>query len=243
MIPEVSSLKVRNVVLGSMMFGLGVFASCGGEEATPTAEDLSRMLLTESDLEGEWVLFNGPQGGDEMVDPSGILTDQQRELVPSFDFCDKASDGAKEIAEVLRPQVFRQLDLTTDDEIDPPFDRSGHMIFVQQFLYADDPDEITESFDLVREGTTACFGIIPADEEGPGFAEELEVPSVGDDRFGALITIEEAGGWAEWHIQEVMFRQGAVLMRLVLIDIRAGDDPYFTTEEFGDLVKTAAAKL
>ena len=40
-----------------------------------------------------------------------------------------------------------------------------------------------------------------------------------------------------------MFRQGAVLMRLVLIDIRAGDDPYFTTEEFGDLVKTAAAKL
>lgn len=236
-------MRVRNVMVGSLLFGLSVFVSCGGDESIPTADDLSGMLLVASELEGEWVLFNGPQGGDEMVDPSGILTEEQRELVPSFDFCDTASDEAKAVAESLRPFVFRQLDLTTDDEIDPPFDRSGHMIFLQQFLYADDPDVITKSFDLVREGTTACFGVIPADEEGPGLAEELEVPDIGDDRFGVLITIEEAGGWAEWHIQEAFVFDGPILMRLVLVDIRAGDDPYFTTEEFGAMVTTAAAKL
>lgn len=236
-------MRVRNVMVGSLLLGLSVFVSCGGDDSIPTAEDLSGMLLAASDLEGEWVLFNGPQGGDEMVDPSGILTDEQRELVPSFDLCDRANDDARRVAETLRPIVFRQMNLVVDDEIDPPLDRSGHMVFLQEFLYVGDPDEIEESFDLVRAGMVECFGEIPAGEEGPGFAAELEVPDVGEDRLGVLMTVEEAGGWAEWRIQEVLMRDGPVLMKFVLVDIRAGDDPYFTTEEFGAMVRTAAAKL
>ena len=236
-------MQVRNVMLGSaLLLAVGALTSCGGDESVPTAERLSSSLVTVDDFEGEWTLFAGPEE-DQQLDPSGILTDEQRELVPSFDLCDKASDDSKNAAESLRPIVFRQMDLAVDDEINPPFDRKGHMIFMQQFLYAGEPDEIEESFDLVRAGMIECLGEMPAGEEGPGFAEEMEVPEVGDDRLGVLITMEEAGGWAEWRIHEVFMRDGPVLMNFVVVDIRAGDDPYFTTEEVGEMVRMAAAKL
>lgn len=236
-------MQVGNVMLGSaLLLAVGALTSCGGDESIPTARQLSEALITASDFEGEWTLFAGPEE-DQQLDPSGILTDEQRELVPSFDLCDRASDDAKKAAESLRPIVFRQLNLTVDDEIDPPFDRTGHMIFLQQFLYAGASDEIEESFDLVRAGMIECLGEMPAGEEGPGFADELEVPEVGDDRLGVLMTVEEAGGWAEWRIQEVLMRDGPVLMKFVVVDIRAGADPYFTTEAFGDMVRSAAAKL
>jgi hypothetical protein len=223
--------------------GLGSLVSCGGdEEAEPSLELLSRALLSIDDLDGEWTLFSGPDD-DQKLDPSGILTEEQRELVPSFDLCDRASDEARDEAENLRPLAFRQLDLKVDDEIDPPFDRTGHMIFLQEFLYAGKPGEIKESFDLLRAGMIECFGEIPAGDEGPGFAEELAVPEVGDDRIGVMTTIEEAGGWAEWRIQEVLVRDGPSMMKLVVVDIRAGTDPYFTSEDFGDFVRSAAARL
>lgn len=236
-------MRMRNVIAVSVMVSIvSALVSCGGDDAVPTAEELSASVVMVDDFEGEWTLFAGPED-DQQLDPSGILTDEQRDLVPSFELCDRASDEARSVADSLRPLVFRQMDLAVDDEIDPPFDRTGHMIFMQQFLYAGDSDEMAESFDLLRAGTTQCLGEIPAGEEGPGLAQELDVPEVGDERFGVLITIGEAGGWAEWHIREVVVRDGPVLMQFVLVDIRAGVEPYFTTEDFGDMVKTAAAKL
>ena len=232
--------KVMRVPMIAVAFT--ALVSCGGDESIPTAQKLSESLIALDDFDGEWALFAGPED-DQQLDPSGILTDEQRELVPSFDLCDRASDEAKNVAETLQPIVFRQMDLAVDDAIDPPFDRTGHMVFVQQFLYAGEPDEIEESFDLVRSGMVECLGEMPAGEEGPGFAEDLEVPEVGDDRLGVLITMGEAGGWAEWRIHGVFMRDGPVLMNFVVVDIRADDDPYFTTEEFGDMVRTAAAKL
>lgn len=234
----------RRHVLTVMVAGSLLLASCGnGEETIPSAEQLSDMLISADDVEGDWSLFDGPQGGDQMIDPSGILTDEQRELVPSFELCDRASDEAKQVADDLRPVVFRQMDLAVDDEIDPPSDREGHMVFLQQSLFAGDPDELADSFTIVRDELRACLGPIPAGEEGPGFAEELTVPEVGDDRFAALITIEEAGGWAEWRVHEIFVRQGPVVMLLVIVDIRAGVDPYFSTSDIDDIVRTAAEKL
>lgn len=236
-------MRVRKMLVGSMLlFATSGLVSCGDDDSIPTAEELSESLITADDLEGEWTLSKGPDD-DQKLDPSGILTDEQRELVPSFDLCDRADEDAQRVAETLRPLLFRQMDLTVDDGIDPPFDRSGHMIFMQQFMYAGDPGEMEESFDIVKSGMLACLGELPAGEEGPGFAEELDVPEVGDDRLGVLMTMEEAGGWAEWRIQEALLRDGPILMKFVVVDIRAGDDPYFTTEEFGDMVSTAAAKL
>lgn len=226
-------------VVGSLLL-----VSCGnGGEATPSAEELSEVLMTADDLDGGWSIFTGPQGGDEEIDPSGILTDEQRELLPSFDLCDAASDEAREIAQTLRPVVFRQMNLTVDDEINPPFDRTGHLIFAQQFLYSAEADEIERSFESLEDGMIVCLGETPAGEEGPGFSEELAVPGVGDDRFGVLTTIEEAGGWAEWRIQEALVRDGSVLMKVVVVDIRAGADPYFSDADFGEIVRTATLKL
>lgn len=237
-------MSKKNVMVAVVAtLSLGSLVSCGGDEdAAPSLELLSRALVSTDDLQGEWTLFAGPED-DQKLDPSGILTDEQRELVPSFDLCDRASDEAKDVVENLRPLVFRQMDLAVDDEIDPPSDRTGHKIFLQEFLYAGESKEIKKSFDLLRAGMIDCFGEMPAGEEGPGFAEELAVPEVGDDRIGVLTTIEEAGGWAEWHIQEVLMRDGPVMMMFVVVDIRAGDDPYFTTEEFGDMVRAVAAKV
>lgn len=224
--------------------GTSCLVSCGrNDEVIPTAQDLSASLVGVDELEGEWTLFNGPQGGDQMLDSSGILTEEQRDLVPSFDLCERASDDARALVESLRPLVFRQLDLAIDDEIDPPFDRTGHRIFLQEFLYAGDADQIAESFSLIRDGSFDCFGEIAAGEEGPGRSEELSVPAVGDERFGVLTTIEEAGGWAQWHIQEAVVRQESVLMKLVVVDIRAGVEPYFSSEEFGNIVRLAVDEL
>lgn len=235
--------KTSRMVIALAAIGV-LLVGCGDDQGTiPSAEDLSRTLLDDVDLDGDWTRFDGPQGGDEMVDPSGVLTEDQRDLVPVFEFCDEASDEAKAVGESLRPLVFRQLDLQTDDEINPPFDRSGHMIFLQEFLYADDPEVIAQSFDTIQDGTTVCFGDIPAEEEGPGRAIELELPDVGEDRLGVLITIEEAGGWAEWHIQEAIVFDGPILMRLVLVDIRAGVEPFFAVSDFAEIVRLADEKL
>jgi hypothetical protein len=237
-----TSRTVRSIFL---IAGFGsLLVSCGGnDDSVPTADELSAMLMAPDDIAGEWSVFTGPQGGDEQIDPSGILTEEQRELVPSFDLCDEAGDEALAAAESLRPVVFRQMDLTTEDDIDPPFDRSGHLIFSQQFLYSGDPDEMRRAFEVVRSGMIACLGEMPAGEEGPGFSEEIAVPQVGDDRFGVLMTIEEAGGWAEWHIREVLLRDGPILMKFVIVDIRADTDPYFSNEDFGEMLRTAAEKL
>lgn len=231
-------------VMTSVVVSATLLASCADDgAAVPSATELSDSLLMADDLEGEWSLATGPDDDEAAVDPSGVLTEEQRDMLPSFDICDRASEDAKKAAEDLRPVVFRQLELAVDDEIDPPFDRSGHMVFLQEFLYSGDSDEIEDTFTLLREGLTACLGAIPAGEEGPGTAVEMVVPEVGDDRFGVLTTIEEAGGWAEWRIHNVIMRGGPVMMSLVVVDIRADADPYFTADEFDDIVLIAAEKL
>ena len=84
---------------------------------------------------------------------------------------------------------------------------------------------------------------IPADDEGPGFAEEMPLPAVGDDRYGAMLTMEEAGGWAEWRLHVALVRDGAVLVWITIVDIRAGDDPFYTVDEIGRMVETAVDLL
>jgi hypothetical protein len=86
---------------------------------------------------------------------------------------------------------------------------------------------------------------IEAAEEGPGSVASMGVPDLGDDSFGVLMIMEEAGGWAEWRLHHVIVRAGSVLMLLVVTDIRAGDDvePYFTIGDIGDIAQTAIDKL
>ena len=160
-------------------------------------------------------------------------------MIPRIELCDEASEDARAAADDLRWMAFRQLDLTVDDPIEPPDDRSGHMVFVHEYMLSGEPDEIEATFELLREGQQACLGEIEAGEEGPGMAEEMELPDVGDDRYGVLVTVAEAGDWAEWRFHTALVRDGSVLIQIVVTDIRAGVDPYYTVEDAGEMVTTA----
>jgi hypothetical protein len=222
---------------------VGACGSDDSEASIPTAEQLASVLVTEDDYPGDWTINEGPEGSEAAL--SGVVPEDQRELLPTIELCDAASPESRAAAEGVRWMAFRQLDLAVDDPIQPPDDRSGHMVFVQEFLLSGEPDEIEATFELIREGMEACLGDIPAGDEGPGTAEEMTIPDVGDDRYGVLTTFEEAGGWAEWRLHDALVRQDAVLMLLNVVDIRAGEgvEPYYSIDTVGEMIETAVDKL
>ena len=232
----------RTAAVAALVLGA---ASCGSDDTAatpPTAEELAATLVTVDDYEGDWTVNAGP---DDSIDMStGVVPDEMQDLLPRLDFCDEASDESRAAAEEVQWQAFRQLDLTVEDPIRPP-DREGHMVSVQQYLTAADPAEIEATFDVLRDGMEACLGDIAAGEEGPGTAVEMTIPEVGDDRYGVLLTFEEAGGWAEWRLHPALVRQGPVLMSMQVMDIRAGEGvgPYYSVEEVGAMFQTAVDRL
>lgn len=200
-----------------------LLASCSGSVAIPTAEELEGALLGVDDYPGEWSVAGPAEGGLEL--------------------CDKASSESLAAVADLQWKASRHLDLAVEDPIEPPDDREGHLVGVQEFLTSGEPAEIEATFGLLRDGMQACLGEFPADEEGPATAEEMTIPDVGDDHYGVLFLMEEAGGWAEWRMPAALVRRGPVLMLLNVLDIRAGVDPYFTADDVGGMLETAVGRL
>jgi len=232
------SLRVLGV-LG--LAAAAVFAGCGEDQDNqPAAEQLAAQLVTVDSFDGDWTINAGPDDGTDMT--SGVIPEDQRDMLPTVELCDAASPEAQAAAESLTWMAFRQLDLDEDDPIDPPNDRTGHMVFVQQFLTSGDSEELATTFELLRSGSEACFGPIEAGEEGPGQAEAMPIPDVGDARFGVLTTIEEAGGWAEWRLHNAFVLDDDVLMSFLVVDIRAGDgvEPYYSTDDIDEMISIAA---
>lgn len=239
-------MNARSAILGSLglLLALGV-SGCSdddGSDAVPTPEELAAGLLAPNDLEGDWSVTVFPDG-DGPVDTSGVVTEEMQDMLPGFALCPDASEEEQATASELAWDAFMQLELDTGDSIQPPGDRTGHMIFLQQYVAATDTASATTTFARLRNGSGACLGEFEADEEGPGLVETMDVPDLGDDRFGVLMTVEEAGGWAEWRLHHVVVRDGAVLMILVVTDIRADAEPYFTTDDVGEIARTAIDKL
>ncbi len=238
-------MKTRTslLVVGGVIIALAGSGCGGGDDAesVPTADELAADLLAPEDLESAWSVTVFPDG----VDTSGVVTDEMQDVLPGFGLCPDASEEAQTTTSELHWDAFMQLELDTGDPIEPPNDRTGHMIFLQQYLAATEPADVRTTFELLQQGSEACFGDFEADEEGPGSVESMEVPDLGDASFGALMTMEEAGGWAEWRLHHVIVRDGPVLMILVVTDIRAGDDvePYFSIDDIGDIAQTAIDKL
>jgi hypothetical protein len=203
-----------------------LLASCSGPAAAvPTAEELTATLVAPVDYPGEWSVLEYAEG--------------------DLDLCDKASAESGTAAETLEWKASRQIELAVENPIDPPDDREGHMVWVTEFLTSGDPAEIEATFGLLREGMQACLGDFPADEEGPSTAEQMMIPDVGDDRYGVFVSMEEAGGWAEWRLHYALVRQGPVLMLLNILDIRAGEgvEPYYSLDDVGGMLHTAVSKL
>lgn len=211
--------------------------------AVPTAEELAAALVTPDDYDGTWTV-NVPPDEEAAID--GVVPESQQEMLPSIGLCPKASEESQAAADALRWQAFRQLDQSEQNPIDMAAgDRVGHMIFVQEFLLAGDPAEVETTFEALRDGVRACEGKFPAGEEGPGTSEPMTIPDVGDDRFGELTTMEEAGGGAYWLLHTSWVRQGPVLMNLLVVDIVMGEgvQPAFTTEDLDTFLTTAVDKL
>jgi hypothetical protein len=229
-------------VLGALgLVAASVLAGCGDDEDTPpTAEQLAAQLVTVDSFDGEWTINPGPDDGTDMT--SGVIPEDQRDMLPTIELCDAASPEAQDAAESLTWMAFRQLDLDEEDPIDPPNDRTGHMVFVQQFLTSGSADELESTFELLRSGSEACLGPIAQSEEGPGQAEAMPIPEVGDARFGVLTTIEEAGGWGEWRLHNAFVLDDDVLMSFLVVDIRAGDgvEPYYSADEIDEMISIAA---
>jgi hypothetical protein len=236
--------RVTCLVIGGVMVALAGSGCGGGDdtESAPTPDELAADLLAPGDLDGAWSVT---VPDEDVADLSGVVTDEMQDQLPGFALCPDASEEAQTTATALGWDAFMQLELETDDPIQPPDDRTGHMIFLQQYLAATDPADTTTTFDLLRQGSEACLGDFEADEEGPGYVEMMNVPDLGDDSFGVLMTVEEAGGWAEWRLHHVIVRDGPTLMILVVTDIRAGDgaEPYFAIDDIGAIAQTAVNKL
>jgi hypothetical protein len=211
--------------------------------AVPTAVELASALVTEDDYDGTWTV-NVPPDSEAAI--SGVVPESQQGMLPTIELCADASDESRSAADALRWQAFRQLDQSEANPIDMAGgDRVGHMIFVQEFLLSGEPAEVETTFNALRQGMRACQGKIPAGEEGPGRSEPRAIPDVGDDRYGELTTVEEAGGGAYWLLHNSLVRQGPVLMDLQVVDIVMGEgvEPAFTTEDIGTFVTTAVEHL
>jgi hypothetical protein len=240
---SLAALTVAATLLLSACAGKGSEPASPSSTAVPTAGELASALVTADDYDGTWTVNVPP---DSQMATPGVVPESQQGLLPKLKFCAKASEESRSAADALRWQAFRQLDQSEKDPIDMATgDRVGHLIFVQEFLMSGDPAEVETTFNALRAGIRACHGKIPAGDEGPGKSEPMTIPAVGDDRYGELTTLEEAGGRAYWLLHNSLVRQGPVLMDLQVVDIvmGAGVQPVFTTEDIGTFISTAVEKL
>jgi hypothetical protein len=222
-----------------------LMGACGNDDQTtqPTpGTDLATALVTAAELGDRWSVPNFPDGDLGSVD--GAVSDSQHDDLPRPELCEQASEVSRTAVDNIRWTAFRALELEVDNPIQPPADRSGHMVFLQELLTTDPVSGVRTTFELLKQGYEACLGDIPSDEEGPGRAEPMPSPEVGDDRFATLLTFEEAGGWAQWRIHQIMVIQGPVLMSLMIGEIRSMDvEPLLDFEEVGRLARIAAEAL
>ncbi|MGA1073744.1 MAG: hypothetical protein ACO307_01275 [Ilumatobacteraceae bacterium] len=240
-----SSAAVVAIVLATLAAG------CGEDVEPPTAVELAGMLITPETfadvLADDVVAGDDPWTMNVPIDQpglaSGVVPDEALEFLPRLELCPDAGDEAIAAAEAVRWSAFRQLDLDVADPIEPPNDRTGHLVFVQEYLTTDEVDVIEQRYDLLSAGLAACLGDIAAGEEGPGSVTEMAVPDLGDERYGVLMVIEEAGAWAEWRLHQVLVREGPILALLSIADIRADTEPWFSDDDLDRMFELMADRI
>ena len=216
---------------------------CGGEPRSTT--ELSDALLTVSDLHGAWTENRQrPDSPDSTMPATGIIPDDQRDMLPTIELCDAASAAGRSAAESLKWDVFRQFDMTPADPFDPPTDREGHKIFLQEFMLSNDASDLVKVTADLFPAMEACLGDIPAGEEGPGTATKINISSGADEQIAVLTQIEEAGGGGQWFIYNAIVRKSSVLMWVMLGDVFIGDlQPEVGLTDFDAIVQAAVEKL
>ena len=232
-------LWIGFVVVGFLLSW--ILTGCGRSEPRD-ATQLAAALLVPEEIGARWKVDDAPTDGG--LDPSGIVTDEQREMLPSVDMCDRADSGSHRAATALRWQAFRQYVMRVDGPVDPPVDRRGHMVFAQEFLMSGRESEIAWLFDRLKRGLEACMGAIPAGEEGPGEATPVAMSIAGGHHVAVLYRIEEAGGRGMWNVYSAFVRRGSVLLGFTLADVRLGDlEPIVDEKMLNRIVGVALVAL
>ena len=231
--------RVGRVVVWSVAAAVLVVA-CATEP--PTSEDLAAVLVDVGDFEGEWTVDLGP---DDAAEPlSGVVTEEQRAMLPTIDLCEAASGEARAAVDRLEWKAFRQLNRAVDDPVDPPVDREGHVVFVQEFLVSGSARDLARDFDLIRGGLDACLGDIPAGEEGPGYVSAVSLSDIGNQRAGYLYEIGEAGGSGTWYVYSSFVREDDVLLSMTVADVVLGDlEPIIDQKLVDEMLRLAVDKL
>lgn len=130
----------------TLMFAVGCVAlglhGCGSDpEPVPTAEALAQRLLSGDELGGDWTPVMPPDGASQ---PGwGVVTAEMQEMLPRLELCEAAGVEARAATDAVEWAAFMQLELDTGDPIEPPDDRSGHLVMLQQYLVGVAPDDAT----------------------------------------------------------------------------------------------------
>ena len=197
----------------------------GGEVTIPTAEELDAAVLTLDDLGEGWTDYR-----------HGVLTAEDREMMPTLDLCPEAGEQAVQAVAGLVWQAYAHANHPLDDP-------TAYPLNVQQYLVAADLDEAESVFAALRDGSEICF------EQGPTVTEDGEtltatpmaLPELGDESFGYEVVVAEPTGM-QWDIREVIVRKEATLMWLQELEIVEGDN-VLTIDDIGDLATEAVDRL
>lgn len=212
----------------------------GGTSAStstvPSAAQLADHLVAPADLGPGWTLWEGftawPGG------KPGVIPDDQRDQLPKLQLCPNAGQEAVALAEGLPWQAFTQVHQETRD----PF---ATMVVAQQQLLADEPDRTAQTFATLRDGLTNCLTEnLPAGDWEIGRAERLEVPAVGQDRYGQRTAAFDTGG-ARRDTRLVLVEDGPVLMAIRIDEVLISPEAEATlsSEKVNALVSSMANKL
>lgn len=219
----------------AVLASLGVLlAACGSDDEVPSSEALAEQLLTVDDLAGSWD-----------VEYSGPLTDEMRADAGAIDMCDEAEsivaplsagressgDWQADWQEAVHALDYQMVVFTG------PLDRADDQtVSLIEALYAGDQAETI--YTALSEGYRRCLDI-PAPPEEELEAYELDLPEVGDERFGWVLRMGETD---RWDVRWVIVRDGSVVIAIEEHEILSGEN-ILSDQEIADIVGAAAGKV
>lgn len=231
----------RLVIVAALAAALALPA-CGdddGGESVPTAEQLAESLLVVEDLDGDWtedfVETPGCPSPDDCDEPfEGVITDDMRADLGGLDLCPEAGEEAVAAAAELPEQVLAIRSFTL--EVDRP---DVDSVNVSESLLADEPAAAADLFEVLTAGVRTCLANPPTPED-PATGRELELPEIGDDRFGFLLRLGDDRD--RWDIRSVLVLDGPTIVAIAVNEVLSTEN-ILSDDDVASIVSAAVDKL
>lgn len=222
--------RSRRIGLAAVLLGL-TLSACG-EDADPqedagadplTPEGLAAALVTPSDLGADWSVTQMADFPE--LSETGVVSEEVRDMLPRVELCDAADPEARDAADALEWDAFRQLDLATGTPTRSPSPGKPpvhHLVFAQEFLTSGEPADIETTYAALVTGSDACLGTEKTPDGETVRTTGLTVPELGDASHGWRSLVSEpgpAGRSATWDLRQVLVRDSGVLMMAQVAEI------------------------